>query len=198
MAPTAVPIAGRLYRVGRAPDPLALPPLARTGRGRFDDPAGEARVLYLAREPRGAWLERLARFRTAPALRALPGADEVPADWIASRRLGRGVVVLPPGPFLDVRTPETHQVLRRAFALPEFDLGDVLGRDRALTQRIAAWARREGWSGIIYASRYDATQELWALFAPVAFADAHIAPVRSDDQELLAVAVLFGLMLVGA
>jgi len=40
-----------LYRVGRLPDPLSWPPWEYAGSGRFDDPAGEFRVLYAAGRP---------------------------------------------------------------------------------------------------------------------------------------------------
>ena len=53
------------------PDPLALPGMLRPGevaRNRFDDPAGQFRVRYLASTLRGALLEVLAGFRTSPSL----------------------------------------------------------------------------------------------------------------------------------
>ena len=64
---------GPLHRVGRAPDAWSWPPWAYAGEdgrfgNRFDDPAGEYRVLYASSPRVGAFLETLARYRTDPAL----------------------------------------------------------------------------------------------------------------------------------
>jgi RES domain len=71
---TAARPGGRLHRVGRAPDAWAWPPWAYAGEdgtfgNRFDDPAGEYRVLYASSQRVGPFLETLARYRTDPALR---------------------------------------------------------------------------------------------------------------------------------
>ena len=87
---------GPLHRVGRAPDAWAWPPWAYAGEdgtfgNRFDDPAGEYRVLYASSPRVGAFLETLARYRTDPALVA---AFEEIAD---ERRGRRALPDDPPG-----------------------------------------------------------------------------------------------------
>jgi len=88
-----------LYRIGRLPDPLAWPPWDYVGTGRFDDPAGEFRVLYATVQRRTGFLETLARFRPSlEVLAALEGVEntdepfpmpQVPADWYHARAIGR-------------------------------------------------------------------------------------------------------------
>jgi hypothetical protein len=63
-----------LYRIGRRPDPLAWPPWEYVGSGRFDDAAGEFRMLYATVQRRAGFVETLARFRPSlGALAALQG-----------------------------------------------------------------------------------------------------------------------------
>jgi hypothetical protein len=64
---------GNLYRVSRGADAWAWPAWAYAGEdgtfgNRFDDPAGEYRVLYASSPRVGAFLETLARYRTDPAI----------------------------------------------------------------------------------------------------------------------------------
>jgi len=86
-----------LWRVGRYPDPLAWTPWPFVGGGRFGDPRGVFRVLYLAEQRLACFLETLARFRVdLPLLAELaelgPGevGDDVPrlgsiaGDWLAT------------------------------------------------------------------------------------------------------------------
>ena len=71
---------GPLYRVGRAPDPLAWPPREVAGSGRHGDPEGAFAVLYAAVQRRGAFVETLAMLRPAvadlAAARSLPRATQ--------------------------------------------------------------------------------------------------------------------------
>jgi hypothetical protein len=71
---------GLLHRVGRAPDAWAWAPWSYAGEdgtfgNRFDDPAGEYRVLYASSQRVGTFLEALARYRPDPALVA--ALDEI-------------------------------------------------------------------------------------------------------------------------
>jgi hypothetical protein len=59
----ATPPANPLYRVARAPDPLAWPDRRFIGGSRFDDPDHHFRVLYLAERRVGCFIESLAGLR---------------------------------------------------------------------------------------------------------------------------------------
>ncbi len=200
---------GVLYRIGRLPDPLAWPPPEFIGGGRFDDPQGEFRVLYSGQR-RACFLETLALFRPSvealAALQQVKGSLEplprgvVPADWyqkraVARLRLGRGQQ------WLDLRAMETREALRTelaatllALGLADLDLSGVLGPRRRLTQAIARWAHENGYSGIVYSSRFDAALSLWAIFEGAAFEPVGVPdPIVPDDPDLVAAARLFGL-----
>src|SRR2546423_12821017 len=110
-----------LFRVGRAPHALAWPDWRFVGGGRFDDPNGEFRVLYLAEQRVTCFVELLAGFRLdvelLASLAVITGPPEppptplVPVDWYTRRLVGR--LVLTAGQrWLDLRAPETLQVLR--------------------------------------------------------------------------------------
>jgi hypothetical protein len=191
------------------PDPLAWPPKELTGGSRFDDPEREFRVLY-AGQRRACFLETLAPFR--PSLDALAAVEHVggsqepppratvPTDWYQKRAIAR--LRLGPGQqWLDLRAIETREALRVALAatlldlgLTDLDLSGVLGPQRLLTQAIARWAYENGYSGIVYSSRFDAAQSLWAIFEGAVFEPVGVPePIVPGDPDLLAAAKLFGL-----
>ncbi|MFN8635982.1 MAG: RES family NAD+ phosphorylase [Chloroflexota bacterium] len=206
----AAPPATPLYRVARAPDPLAWPDWRYIGGSRFDDPRNQFRVLYLAERRVGCFVESLAGFRLDVDLLAriarvsgasggLP-APLVPRDWYASRRVGR-LQISPGQQWLDLRAPETLQALRAELAdalvrlhLPDMDVGATRGPSRALTREIARWAYDRGFRGLAYRSRFGDQIECWAVFE-----GASISPIRPDetilpdDPDLQAAAHLFGL-----
>jgi hypothetical protein len=88
-----------LYRIARAPNPLAWPAQAYVGSERFDDPRRRFRTLYAAEQRRACFVETLAPYR--PDLRQLAAEAKVasresprepsniPADWCDERRIGR-------------------------------------------------------------------------------------------------------------
>jgi hypothetical protein len=152
-----------LYRIGRIPDPLALPPIERTGQNRFDDPNRQFRTIYAAEQRLACFVETLVPFRIslewlAAVEQVRPGIygnDEptiglVPRDWLDRRCIG--VFTLQPRQrWLDLRSLATRVALRSEFAsllsahaLADFDLGDALSRNRSLTQAIARWAYERG------------------------------------------------------
>lgn len=205
--------AGVLYRVGRAPNPLAWPPRAFAGGGRYDDPRGEFVVLYAAEQRRGAFVETLAPFRPAVAdlavARTLPDGDaedRMPAAGVVPeayfRRLIASFRVAPGQRWLDVRTPETHQALRSALAEALTGLGygwcfvwgDVLGHDHRLTRVIARWAFASGYQGVVYGRAHDPRVDCWAVFeGAVVVPEGEPSPVVAADPDLVAVARLFDL-----
>jgi hypothetical protein len=198
-----------LYRIGHLPDPLAWPPEEVRGAGRFDDPLAEYRVLY-AGQRRTCFLETLAWLRpsieTLAAMRAVTGTDEpvlsspIPPDWYQKRAVA--ALLLRPGQrWLDVRATETHGALRveladelAAWGLTDLDLGDMLSRNRRLTQRISRWAYEHDYRGIVYASRFNAGANLWAIFEGAQFDAVGVPqPILPDDPDLIEAARLFGL-----
>jgi hypothetical protein len=160
-----------LYRIGGRPDPLAWPPWEYVGSGRFDDPAGEFRVLYATAQRRTAFLETLAHFRPSldvlTALQAVQNTDEpiptprVPTEWYPTRAVGRLRLATRPR-WLDLRSFQTREALRHELAqtlitlgLVDLDLSGVVGPKRQLTEAIARWAYGHGYAGLVYSSRSD-------------------------------------------
>jgi hypothetical protein len=130
-----------LYRVGRAPHPLTLPPWHLVGSGRFDDPRRRAayRVLY-AGERRACFYESLADFRIG-----LHGVAEqgLTAEWLAGRRIAAFRLQDPDGlgRWLDLASPETYSEFRLTFrrelaavGLADFDVSAATTDKRLLTQ----------------------------------------------------------------
>jgi hypothetical protein len=205
MPPQAVPSPiGHLYRIGRAPDPLAWVPWPYVGDGRFDDPHRRFRVLY-AGERRACFLEVLALFR--PTLAGVTSAT-LTGQWLATRRIARFSLDDPVGRgrWLDLRSAATLQALRRTFApqllrlgIADFDLSAATSGDLDLTQAIAAWAYDEGYHGIAaYVTRFDPAGTGWAIFERadhVPIGDVEVQPIALDDPDLRAVADLFALPL---
>jgi hypothetical protein len=205
-----------LHRIGRAPNPLAFPPLINTGNGRYDDPKGRHSVLYAAEERRTAFLETLDQFRfdvAALAARqaalehaALPGFDVVdgviPPSFV-SRQIVRFSVAAGQT-WLDARSPETHAAARRELAPSlhrlgvgrRFVLGDLLASNRQVTRLIAGWTIDRGFSGIVYPSCHDPSLSCWALFegAVIVSIEAPQA-ISHTDPDLIAVARLWNLRL---
>jgi RES domain-containing protein len=199
-----------LYRIGRRPDPLAWPPWEYVGSGRFDDPAGEFRVLYATVDRRTAFLETLAHFRLSrdvlAALKAVENTDEpfprprVPADWYHTRAIGR-LRLATRQRWVDLRSFETRESLRRELArslleleLEDLDLSGVIGPRRRLTQIIARWAYEHGYAGLVYSSRFNAAFTCWAIFESAVFDPVGIPePILPGDPGLVWAARSFGL-----
>ena len=201
-----------LYRIGRRPAPLAWPPWEYVGSGRFDDPAGEFRVLYATAQRHTAFLETLARFRPSlemlAALQAVQNTTEplprpqVPAEWYHTRAVGQ-LRLGTRQRWLELRAFETREALRRELAqtlldlgLEDLDLSGVVGPKRQLTQAIARWAYDHGYAGLVYSSRFDAALTCWAIFEGAAFEPVRpFESILPDDPDLVATAKLFGLNL---
>jgi hypothetical protein len=203
-----------LFRIGRAPDPLAWPLWERIGADRFDAPHQQFRVLYAAEERFACFLETLASLRPSlevlARLRALPDDDSgsgipdfgrIPGDWNLKRMIGS--LALSPGQrWLELRRVEAVQALRRelaetfaALGREDFDMSDALSRDRPLTQAVAQWAYDQGYNGIAYRSRFDVTQSCWAIFDGAHFAPLNVSTIAMDDPDFLKAAANFGLRL---
>jgi hypothetical protein len=212
----AIPPPGRLYHIGRHPDPLAWPEWAYVGGSRFDDPDPNPsyRVLYTAEQRLGAFLETLQKWRPSmEALAALesvtpgPGGQDapnqeagvIPADWHLNRRIGI-VRVFPDQRWLDLREHETREELRTRlaaklleFGQDDFDLGDAFGRDRRVSQAVSQFAHDNEFQGIAYTSRFDDNFDCWAIFEGAKFEGIDRVPIARDDPDLLEAARRFGL-----
>lgn len=158
-----------VWRVARAPDPLAFrPPLSRDeldspdAGNRFDSPLGQYNVLYFGTSLDVCYGETLARFRPDLGLLAdiedeweelgfMPGG-EVPRDWrqrrIAVRvRFPENPLEFPDGiRFVDVESHRTRQTLRSELAdvlvyygCTDLDVSTVRGGDRRVTRWISQW-----------------------------------------------------------
>ncbi len=210
------PAPARLYRIGRAPDPLAFPPRAFSGTGRYDDPYGRKTTLYAAVERRAAFLETLDVFRLdvlATAERNIQlGVIDIPSSTpdrqpIPDRFMQRLLVRfgLADGQrWLDVRVPETHAILRDELGSQfsqlglgnRFVLGDLIANDHRITRLVAGWAIDQSFDGIAYRSCHNPSLTCWAIFegATLVSHDAAL-PINPDDPDLHAVARLWNLSL---
>jgi len=204
-----------LYRIGRAPDPLAWPPHALIGGERFNDPLKQYRVLYAAAPRAGCFAETLAAFRPSlaslAAERAVAHATEparsvvVPAAWWRNRLVG--AFTLDSARWLDLRTLTTFQVLREGFAelaaslgIADVDLSAATGRvaiageERHFTQAISRWAFERDYPGIVYTSRLHYRFTCWALFESASIhAVGPPLPIMLSDPDFVPISRLFGL-----
>ena len=175
---------------------------------RYDDPAGEYRVLYAASQRVGAFLETLARFRREPALQAAmaeidqdpeyPTLDPglVPKEWLTARCIGTASHA---GPFADVGHSDSIAHLRAMLAallvrhgLDDLDAGDLRRRaPRRFTQEISRYVFEHGRDasgtqllGICYRSRLGDELVSWAIFEGTEPDDRISHPISSDDPDL--------------
>jgi RES domain-containing protein len=182
----------QVYRVGYRPDPFGWTPweYATDGRfhGRWDDPDGTYRTLYVGASLLACLLEVLADFRPDPALavdlafiQAEPGDDEryptvgtgmLPRSWLDGRVAGAAVLT---GEFVDVRRARTIATLRARFGglaadlgFPDLDAAAIKSRaPRELTQSVSRWlygAIEPPVAGVAFASRFGDDLAMWAVF----------------------------------
>ena len=178
-----------LYRIARGTNPWAFTDWSRastdsygahTFGNRFDDPAGEYRVIYASSQLLSCYVETLARFRPDPKLKeelaAIKGEDDfqpigyISTDWFNDRYIGRARVK---GRYADLYTAEWVSQLRPhlqpeciELGLPDFDLSVLMqAQKRIITQMASNYVNGIGsFDGIYYASRYGRDLENWALF----------------------------------
>src|SRR5699024_3085694 len=184
------------YRVGFAPEPWAWTPWEYAARGRFtgrwDDPDGVWRTLYLGADRLACYLEVLAFARPSreliSELAEIDVADEdaddfptappglLPRRWADPRVVATGALsgwFVRPG---DVESLATLRTLFRGIAL-QHGLSDLDGaalrdgRSRAVTQAISQWINglpepsgTDPVSGIEFDSRHGDRLTLWAVY----------------------------------
>ncbi len=201
----AVPPTDPFYRIARSPDVTQYPPWRVCGKGRFDDPKREFRVLYAAEDRLGCFVETLEQFSSPLALleelRDTPSvflADDilrqgvVPKRWHLERWIGR-FQPCTGQKWLDLRATRTHRFLRVSLArtlanlgAANLDFSDILSRRRDITQAIARWAYEHGYQGIAYKSRIDSSLDCWAVFEGAEVMPAgHAEEILRDDEDLL-------------
>ena len=206
-------VPGLIYRLGRKPDPWAVPDWASSGPdgtfgNRFDDPEGIYRVLYASSQRLGCFLETLARFRVDPKLLAaladIEGENdyfplgEVPLEWIEKRTMG---VATAGGEYADVCSSEWISRLRVVLArhIQRFGVDDLdasvlqMTAPRALTQLVSRVVFSEGLAGIHYRSKYGHDVDNWALFEPFEISVRDSESICPDDQHLQHALRLHGL-----
>jgi hypothetical protein len=112
------------------------------------------------------------------------------------------LLLLPDQHWLDLREHETREALRpilaptlHALGHDDFDLSDAVGRDRRLTQAIAAFAREQKFDGTAYKSRFDPAFDCWAIFEGALFDSISYSEIDRADPDLLEALTLFGLRL---
>lgn len=185
----------RVWRVGYAPQPWAWTPwqYAEHGRfdGRWDDPDGVWRTVYVGESALACYLEVLAPFRADVSLqielaeidedphdsREHPtgAGGEIPASWRRARLVGAASLA---GWYALPGDKESLAALRSRFLplairlhLPDVDAGTIrLAEPRAFTQHIAQWIFRQvgpdarALSGLRFESRHGDDLWLWAIF----------------------------------
>lgn len=219
-----------VYRVARGPDAFALPSweYAHTADGtfggRYDDPLGEYRVLYVCASRTGAFCETLAPLRPRvdllDAIEAIAAAEEdagalavgaVPSRWLEGRVVGQAGAA---GVFAEVGHSRTIASLRAvlgtataAMGLEELDAATIrLRAPRRLTQLISRLIYEESqadgsprFAGIAYRSRLGDDLANLAVFerpdAEPSLSAVQSAVIAPDDEDLAAALGLLGLRL---
>ena len=214
-----------IYRLGRQPDPWEWPDwtYARddgTFGNRYDDPAGQYRVLYASTQRQATFRECLARFRPdISVLRAKIEEDDDAApptqpaghlkrSWLSRRMMGSATIA---GAYCDIGHSDSVQHLRDALAarilhhgLDDLDAGDLRMRaPRRLTQEISRYVFSQtgadgsaAFRGIQYASRLGDNLANWAIFEPNEPTALVHAEITEDDHDLQAVLEDYNLQLV--
>lgn len=179
----------RVYRVARRPDPWMFTPwrYAPFG-GRWDDPDGQYRVLYVGASRYACFLEALAGFRPDPRIVALYGAlatsdadgafetvpmGQVPAEWLDRRLVGTAntsgrVVAVGSAEVLAWLRPRVAGLLI-AHRIADLDGAAIRSADRSLTQALSRWLYMlrdpDGvLDGVEFESRHGNRLVLWGLF----------------------------------
>jgi hypothetical protein len=186
---------GLVHRVGYPPEPWAWTPweFADQGvfTGRWDDPDGTWRTLYVGDSRLACYLKVLAPMRPDPRLaEELADINEDPDDavlyptlgngllprtWASTRRVGQGRLS---GWYALPADKETLTTLRARFLtmavrleLPDVDASAVrVSAPRQFTQSVAAWLYLQTGpdgaplSGVRFDSRHGDGLTLWAVF----------------------------------
>ncbi|MCV7384239.1 RES domain-containing protein [Mycolicibacter longobardus] len=192
----------RVYRVGYSADPWSWTPWEYADHGRFngrwDDPDGIWRTLYVGSSALACHLEVLARFRADPQLvnelaeidddeqYPTAAAGTISPNWCERRILGEakisGAFALPAHQLTLPTLRHRFLPLARSLGLDDVDAAAVRdSRPRALTQAISAWiytlSTAEGapLTGIQFQSRHGDALRLWAIYERAGAVDSPAA-----------------------
>ncbi len=186
-----------VHRVGYAPVPWGWTPwqYAENGvfSGRWDDPVGRWRTLYVGDTRLACFLEVLAPFRPDPAiaeelavidveagdaaLYPTAAAGSLPISWLVPRLVGEAILT---GWYAIPGNKESLPTLRQHFhaqairlRLPDVDAAAIrLAEPREFTQSVAAWIYLQEspdledgpLAGVQFESRHGDDLLLWAIF----------------------------------
>ena len=199
-----------VYRIGHAPDPWRWTPWQYVkATGRWDDPTGTYRVLYVADSVYACLVEVLAQFRPDPSLDDLYDdlfgdpddttfptvpAGTVDPRWIGDRMVGTARMT---GRFVAIGHSQTLAWLRRR--VPRLllthritDLDGAAVRDaepRAFTQALSAlfygWTDADGTGvdGIGFRSRWGDNLHLWSIYERTQTGVDQVSPLLSDPVQ---------------
>ena len=197
-----------VYRIGHSPDPWQWAPWQYVrATGRWDDPTGTFRVLYVADSVYACLVEVLAQFRPDPSLddlyddlvgdpddAAFPTvpAGTVDRRWLGERAVGTARMT---GLFVAIGHSQTFAWLRRR--APRLllthhitDLDGAAVRDaepRACTQALSAlfyaWSDSggAGIDGIGFQSRWGDDLHLWAIYERTQAGFDTVSPLLSEE-----------------
>lgn len=200
--------------MGHISGPLDFPPWAVLNwRNRFDHPDKVFRTLYCAEQRQTAFREVLADFRPNAKARAeyrdLCGDDLPPpritAAWRATKVLAQGTLEILKGDLVDIDDSTLRQQFAHLHAdvlarrgMDHFDIAQVRGKDRTITQMLTRFLVDQGAAGIVYGSNLDdrpcaALFETRSLLVPVP--GFHPEPLTSSHPDLVTICDEFGLIL---
>lgn len=216
----------RVWRVGYRPNPWAWSDWvwAQDGRfsGRWDDPNGLFRTLYVGDSLTACLLEVLAPLRADVAMQInmmliveddddaeqypTVQAGSLPRQWLDARCAGRALLS---GDFCDVTASGTilalhpHFVGRAlAYGRKDFDAAALKDSElRGLTQEVSAWLYEHAdVDGVEFRSRHGDDLRLWAIYEQPGdgVISSHITghriqPLEATDPHLVAAMVELGL-----
>lgn len=206
-----------VYRIARRPDPWSFVDwrYARddsTFGGRFDDPLGEYRVLYMSSERIGAFKETLNRFRPDPdiAEQTLAASEEdggftptrpaglLPARWLEQRCIGTATIS-DSAQLADATQQATLNWINERLSEP-LDRDTIRVQRRSVTQMISRWiyeapAPRGAYEGVLYRSSVDERVLNLGIWEPAPSLEPRpeTQPLFQGDSDLQAVLTEFGL-----
>ena len=142
---------------------------------------------------------------TSPHARELPVPRAEPRlrSWAGSRivltlRLGRAAHIC------DLRQSGQIEAVANGVApalqaaeIADFDVSQVVGPNRSVTQWIARWIYDAGYDGLFYPSRLGSEWTCCAVFNRIRPRVIRRDPIAIDDADLLAVSDLFGITVSG-
>jgi hypothetical protein len=203
------PVEGRaapapLFRLGYGSNAWGWPPWQYVGKGRWDDPEGDYRILYASTERFTTFIEVMGDFATDAVFEAtwllIEGDDdatppgEAPTDWLRHRSMGRGRIR---GHFAAASLGASLRFFQQRVGpiaaihgVPQINAATVREKQpREITQAISRLLfnckrrLRRQFRGVQYFSRHGDDFENWAIFEPCKITEKETGPVNEDDPD---------------